>query len=119
MSQQLSEFFTREEFECQCGCGHDTVDAQLLHILNWVRDYFGEPVTISSGCRCEAHNKAEGGAKNSFHLYGKAADIKVRDVTAKEVFQALVENFPYEYGFIEYSSWVHIDCREESYREEL
>lgn len=119
MSGFPSENFQRSEFECQCGCGYDTVDAELLTILNWLRDYFGQPVAVTSGCRCPEHNRAEGGSKNSYHLYGKAADVKVKGISAREVYEALVENFPYQYGFIEYSTWVHIDCRDEPYHKEL
>ncbi|KXJ61637.1 MAG: serine/threonine protein kinase [Alteromonas sp. Nap_26] len=117
--KQITKFFKRSEFACQCGCGFNTVDAELLFILNWLREYFGEPVTVTSGCRCVAHNAAEGGAKKSFHLTGKAADVKVKNVPAREVFEALAENFPDEYGFIEYSTWVHIDSRETKYHKGL
>ncbi|WP_269519465.1 D-Ala-D-Ala carboxypeptidase family metallohydrolase [Alteromonas sp. BMJM2] len=115
----IAKHFLRSEFACKCGCGFDTVDVELLDILKWLRDYFGEPITITSGCRCVAHNAAEGGADQSFHLFGKAADIKVRNVSAREVYEALVENYTYQFGFIEYSSWVHVDSRAFAYHEEL
>jgi hypothetical protein len=37
----LSENFSRREFECSCGCGMDTVDAQLLHLEMKYPDRFG------------------------------------------------------------------------------
>lgn len=116
---QLTDYFNRDEFACKCGCGFDTVDVQLLGVLTWLREYFGEPVTITSGCRCEEHNANVGGEDQSFHKFGKAADVVVSRISAREVYEALVENFPYQFGFIEYSSWVHIDSREEAYHEEL
>jgi uncharacterized protein YcbK (DUF882 family) len=33
-------------------------------------------IKITSGCRCSEHNKIVGGAKNSLHTLGKAADIQ-------------------------------------------
>ena len=73
----LSEHFSREEMACKCGCGLDTVDAELLSLLEKIRAHFDRPITINSGCRCEAHNRAVGGSKNSQHLIGRAADIVV------------------------------------------
>lgn len=44
-------------------------------ILEPLREWMNEPVTISSGYRCPKLNKAVGGATNSLHLTGEAADI--------------------------------------------
>ena len=44
-------------------------------ILQPLRDAWGQPIVVSSGYRCEELNKAVGGAKNSQHLLGEAADI--------------------------------------------
>ena len=86
---RLSINFTREEFRCKgenChptiagNCGFDTVDTELLRILENVRNHFDEPVTITSACRCMAHNESVGGAHNSQHTKGRAADIIVKDV---------------------------------------
>jgi len=42
-----------------------------------LRDLFKCPIGVNSLFRCEALNKAIGGAKNSKHLEGKAVDIVV------------------------------------------
>lgn len=107
----LSKNFSRHEFECKCGCGYDTVDAELLVVVQDVRDYFGVPVTFNSACRCEKHNKAEGGSKNSQHLYGKACDIVVKDVDPKEVYEYLIKKYYNKYGISLYDTFVHIDVR--------
>lgn len=79
-----SEFFTREEFRCQCGgkyCNGFPVEpeGELLRVCNEIRRRLGVPVTIvdngGSGVRCPQHNAAVGGVANSNHLYGKAADL--------------------------------------------
>lgn len=44
-------------------------------ILQPIRDKLGKPITITSGYRSSALNKAVGGAKSSQHLRGEAADI--------------------------------------------
>ena len=108
----LSKYFTREEFACKCGCGFDAVDAELLHVLDGVREYFNAPVTINSGCRCQHRNDAVGGKPKSLHLHGKAADIVVKGVATASVVQLLNVRYPDCYGVGLYDSWVHIDVRE-------
>jgi hypothetical protein len=79
-----SEFFNREEFRCQCGgkyCDGFPVEPEeeLVLVCNEIRRRLGVPVSIvdggGSGVRCPEHNAAVGGARNSNHLYGKAADL--------------------------------------------
>lgn len=46
-------------------------------ILQPLRDELKTPIYINSGFRSAAVNKRVGGAKNSAHLFGRAADIKI------------------------------------------
>ncbi|MFI5589771.1 D-Ala-D-Ala carboxypeptidase family metallohydrolase [Amycolatopsis sp. NPDC051758] len=46
----------------------------------------GRAITISSGFRSIAHNQSVGGASNSMHLYGVAADIYVSGLTTRQVY---------------------------------
>jgi uncharacterized protein YcbK (DUF882 family) len=112
----LSKNFSRSEFACTCGCGFDTVDAALLGILQALRDHFGESVTVTSGCRCEAHNAAVGGAENSMHLTGKAADTVVDNVSPEDVYCYLFALYPDTCGIGLYEGWVHLDSRTERAR---
>lgn len=105
---RLSKNFTLQEFACKCGCGNAYVDPKLVELLQTIREHFDQPVTITSGYRCKAHNKAIGGAPLSYHLEGKAADIKVRDTDPAEVFNILE---PLKIGLGIYDGWVHIDVR--------
>ncbi len=72
--------FTPDEFRCKCGCTWPVaVEAACLATakeLQKLRKFLG-PITIISGYRCPSHNKKEGGASQSKHLTGQAADIKV------------------------------------------
>ena len=107
---KLSKHFNRSEFSCKCGCGFDTVDAQLLDYLESIRVYFNKPVEVNSSCSCAAHNKNLGGKPNSQHLYGRAADIVVKDVTPQEV--AEFARGLIEFGGVgEYRTFTHIDSR--------
>lgn len=105
----LSEHFDRREFACNCGCGFDTVDAELLTLLEKIRVYFGSPVRINSGCRCPDWNKKQGGSPKSQHLTGKAADIVVSGVSPADV--ADYAEKINAGGIGRYSTFTHIDSR--------
>lgn len=51
------------------------LDELVGTILQPLRRAWGKPLTVSSGYRCPALNRAVGGVSNSAHLYGYAADI--------------------------------------------
>ena len=109
----LSEHFERWEFTCRCGCGFDTVDAELIAVLEDLRAELGSmPITITSGCRCLAHNMQEGGSPDSMHLRCKAADIVHYEVSASGVAEFLEDSYPGKYGIGRYDDRTHIDVRE-------
>lgn len=115
----LSENFSRKEFECKCGCDFNTVDAELIKILqNDLRDYYKKKVVITynGGCRCYIHNIVCEGSSKSQHIKGKAADIKVEGVSSKAVYTYLCRKFPDKYGFGLYKTFVHVDVREDKAR---
>lgn len=58
---------------------------RLAERLQVVRDYYGAKVTITSGWRTVVHNAEVGGASNSKHLTGEAADIDVEGVPPRQV----------------------------------
>lgn len=109
----LSQHFSRSEFECKCGqCrGYDTVDSELLNVLERLRVFYGKPITINSGHRCPEHNKAIGGSKNSQHLLGRAADIDIVGIAPYQVQDILFHWYPDKYGIGCYSNFTHIDTR--------
>lgn len=84
---RLSAHFRVSEFAChgkRC-CQKVLVDETLVAALQAIRDHFGVPVTVNSGYRCEAHNRAIGGAAGSRHTMGMAADISVEGVAPAQV----------------------------------
>ena len=75
--------FKLKEFACK-HCGEIKVDISLLEKLEQLRTAIGNrPIYINSGYRCPTHNRNVGGAKNSQHMYGKAADIRVKDMSPR------------------------------------
>lgn len=106
-------YFTREEFRCQCGgkyCNGFPVepDETMVRTVDEIRRRLGVPVRIvdagGSGVRCKVHNTAVGGASNSLHMYGRAADLhssaspaRMKEV-AEEVMGATGELGLYDWG---------------------
>lgn len=87
------------------------MDAELIAVLEDVRGYFGRPVHVYSGCRCQQRNKDVSGAKGSQHLYGKGADIEVEGVRPDEVWSYLDRRHPTSLGLGRYRGWTHVDTR--------
>lgn len=91
-------------------------------ILQPLRDHLGRPVVVSSGYRSPALNRAVGGAQNSDHMYGRAADIVVPGMKAREVCLTIVElRLPFRQVISE-GGWAHVsigDPSAEPRREQL
>lgn len=79
------------------------------NVLEPLRVKLGKPITITSGYRCERDNAAIGGANNSQHVLGQAADILVNGMTVSEVFDFIkASGIPYDQNIHEFSEWNHI-----------
>lgn len=112
MADTSTRHFKQSEFRCKCGCGGIKPNQHLMAVLQLVRIHFNQPVVITSGYRCETHNKNVGGAPKSKHVEGIAADIKVKNIDPDQVYHFLDSIFPNCYGIGLYKSWVHIDVRQ-------
>lgn len=101
-----------------------TKNLELLvnKILDPLREAWGNPIYISSGYRSASLNKIVGGAKNSQHLAGKAADISTGSVSgniklfnlAKQLqlpFDQLID----EHGY----KWIHISYDKDRTRKQV
>lgn len=109
-----AKYFRREEFACRCGrhCNGYPVepDAELLEVLDEIRETVGLPVYVNSGIRCKLHNANEGGASNSRHLYGDAADIRCPGKTPRQLYDIACKLLPN--GGVGLYSWgIHVDTR--------
>ena len=114
--QRLTKNFRLDEFLRNSGLAKDEMPEpwileslhKLANRLQAVRDVLGKPINITSGYRTPAHNKAVGGAKNSFHLKGMAADIVVAGMSPREVQEALKN---WSGGMGAYETFTHLDIR--------
>ncbi len=82
--------------------------AQRLQYIR--RKLGGKNLYINSGYRTYAHNKEVGGAKNSLHMRGWAADVRMSDLTMPERKKFLIAASECGIGGIGfYSTFIHID----------
>jgi uncharacterized protein YcbK (DUF882 family) len=109
---KLSTNFSRVEFKCKCGkCDYDTVDAELVTVLQSLRDHFACSIEVTSGNRCVDHNANVGGSRKSYHVRGRAADIQVKGVSPFIIQRYLKEKYPNKFGIGSYTLFTHIDTR--------
>jgi hypothetical protein len=78
-------------------------------LLEPIRKKLGRAIIIQSGIRPQWLNSAIGGAVNSAHLTGRAADIRTVGLTP-DVLAKWIRNqgLPVDRCILEYSRWVHI-----------
>lgn len=116
---KLTENFSLPEFASKDGSAFPEQVKENLKILSEqleiLRAHFGKPIQVTSGYRSSSHNLRIGGAKDSYHVRGMAADIKIKGIDPKIVFNAielLIKCGKMKEGGIGlYSSWVHYDFR--------
>lgn len=96
------------------------------HILQPLRNHFKKPVRVTSGYRCPALNKLLGGAKDSQHVLGQAADIKIDGVANVDIFNFIRGNLPHDQVIAEKlkrddgnAGWVHVSYSPRHRRQEL
>lgn len=102
----LSSHFSAYEF-----VDHETAHqfgppAELLELLEKVRALRPGPLAILSGHRCCSHNAAIGGASQSRHIAGDAADIPPGRSTVAEAFECGAVGVGEAHGWA-----VHVDVR--------
>lgn len=80
-----------------------------INILQPLRTHLGKSIMVTSGYRCERLNKRVKGARNSQHLFGQAADIKVVGMTTNEIVDEIISlDLPFDQVIEEFGSWVHV-----------
>lgn len=102
--------FKADEFRCKC-CRRLFVRGKLLVTLERLRTIYGHPIRVLSGYRCEAHNKAVGGSRGSFHMRGAAADLHAPMSSDRWVLVAGATALGCR-GVGVYEEFVHVDIRD-------
>lgn len=117
---EITEHFSREEFDCHDGTPYpkewiaDRLKP-LCEALEEMRAIGTGPMHITSGYRTESWNHSVGGAKDSQHVQGRAADIQlfgIPPVVLHAAIERLIEEGKIPDGGLGlYSRWVHYDQR--------
>lgn len=81
---------------------------RLAALLEQVRVLVGLPITVSSGYRSPALNKAVGGAASSAHVLGLAADISTNKLAPKALALLIRQSGIVFDQLIYEGTWVHI-----------
>lgn len=125
---QITEHFTVEEFERsstadRLGIANRVPAALIPHlktlcevVLEPLRAFAGKPIVISSGYRCPALNQAVGGASQSQHLRGEAADLHLPSTAeGRTWFSWLIDNTTFDQLIWEHDGrgthWIHVSCK--------
>lgn len=112
---KVSEHFKAKEFQCKDKTDGVLIATELLETLEKIRNQFNAPVVINSGYRTPSWNSKVGGASNSYHCKGMAADIVVKGHSSGEVAK-YASSIMEQGGVIRYTNFTHVDVREERYR---
>lgn len=84
-----------------------------INVLEKISKITSEHIIISSGYRSKELNESIGGSKNSQHVEGKAADIKIKELSVEDLFQVIIESdIEYDQLIQEFDKWVHISYNE-------
>ena len=101
----------------------NSLDCMLYLIcdcLQPIRDKLGKPMIITSGFRCYQLNKAIGGAINSQHTKGQAADFHVNGMSISDVIDFIVKSgVPFDQLLNEHNQWIHISYRKGNNRRQI
>ncbi len=81
----------------------------IFYCLQPVRNLINKPMIITSGFRCKKLNQLVGGATNSQHLSGCAADFIVKGMNPNEIIKIISSSdIIFNQLINEYDKWVHI-----------
>lgn len=117
---RISEHISSDEYKCKhCGAlppswkGGAIPSVHEQFFLDWeeIRSEWGNPITIKSGYRCPAHNKAAGGEQLSVHMFGLALDFAPsRREDLMKLYRLTVKLHPeWRIGLYEKKGFIHGD----------
>ena len=112
MVTMLSEYFSRDELKCKCGCnkigGFPDMLNRVIICLEKLTELAGRKPVITSAYRCIKHNAAVKGKIRSYHLVDMACDLYIGGMTNKKI-----SNLARQAGFtgtIRYAKMGFVHC---------
>ena len=84
-------------------------------VLQPLREHVGKPIVVNSGYRSKMVNRLVGGVKNSQHLTGEAADLRIESTKqGRELAEWIMNNCDFDQMLLESngkSVWLHVSCK--------
>lgn len=132
----MTEHFKLEEFirsstAQQLGIDNTPSEEVILNLRNLcekvlepLRQWYGKPISISSGYRCPALNRAVGGVTKSQHMKGEAADIRLPSIAiGRKMLEYIVFHLPYDQVIWEHNTdglyWIHVSLKRDPRKNRL
>ena len=110
-------------------CIRLNLERLVKNVLDPLRMKYGQPIIVCSGYRCPELNKAVGGAGNSQHMKGQAADIYCanRSPVINRLLACVLisDNIPFDQLILEkvdelgFPQWLHVSYSPNPRREIL
>jgi hypothetical protein len=111
----ITPHLSSHEIACKCGCGLGREPGDFSMIMAGLFEAIrleagGTRITILSGCRCAAHNRATHGTENSTHMSGLALDLLPPTSFNVEQFFRICDRAANVGGAGIYDTFCHVDC---------
>lgn len=99
---QLSNHFNTTEFRCKCGKHHVIkINPLLIEKLEKLHSMLKcSKIIVTSGYRCENHDKTVGGSGSGQHTLGTAADVVCYDINGDIISSKIVSCVAQDLGFM-------------------
>lgn len=91
-------------------------------VLDPVREAWKRPITVNSGYRSAELNRAVGGARNSQHTMGQAADITTGTKEGNKKLFELIQGLELDFDQLideKNYSWLHVSYKREGNRKQI
>ena len=103
-------------FACKCGCGTNYIDNKFVDFCNYFFKERGFMLTVTSGCRCEKHNKTSFGKELSNHIaqngvkMSTACDIDYQTLDERNliIYEAIKFGFKQIICYVGAKTFIHI-----------
>ena len=86
-----------------------------IDVLQPLREHVGKPIVVNSGYRSKEVNRLVGGVKNSQHLAGEAADLRIESTKqGREWAEWIMDNCDFDQMLLESngrSVWLHVSAK--------
>ena len=98
----------------------DSMLELIYYVLQPLREIIKKPMKITSGFRNSEVNRLVGGARNSQHLTGQAADFVIDGMTPAAVIEIVKKSgIEFDQVINEYNKWTHISFNKGKNRKQV